>query len=334
MFRSARLKLTGFYLIIILFISGLFSTAFYNVSTREIDRIIIRLEFDRQPFSRLKIVPPGTPSIEELLSYKKRMKATLIAINGLILVVAGGAGYFLAGKTLNPIQLMVDEQNQFISDASHELRTPMATLQAEMEAKLLEKNISDKEARSLIKSNLEELGTLKKLTNSLLQLTKIHYLNDNHKTQSVSLPEVIELAKNKVSFLAKKKQISINIKVQEVIVKGNKDSLTEVFLILFENAIKYSPKKSEINVVAQKLSDLVKISITDQGIGISEEDLPHIFERFYRADKSRSLTEGFGLGLSIAKNIIDFHKGSVKAESLLDKGTTFIIELPLKDPVV
>jgi signal transduction histidine kinase len=331
MFHEARIKLTLYYLIIILLISGIFSAAFYNVSTREINRIISRLEIERQienTLFRSLPIARNAPSIEELLEYKKRMRETLVLVNGLILVISGAGGFFLAGKTLRPIKQMVDEQNQFISDASHELRTPIATLQAEMEGKLLEKRIPDRQARLLIKSNLEELGSLKRLVNSLLQVNKTRYLEGNQKFEKISLLEVVNSARSKVASLAKEKQITIKIEMPEIVINANKDTLTEAFVILFENALKYSPNKTKIELLGKKHLDSVEVSVSDKGVGIAKEDLPHIFERFYRADKSRSQTEGFGLGLSIAKKIIDFHKGTITAESIINKGSVFTVLLP------
>ncbi|MCX6704639.1 MAG: HAMP domain-containing sensor histidine kinase [Candidatus Woesebacteria bacterium] len=336
MFQSARLKLTAWYLTIIMLISIIFSVVIYGNVSNQIDGLI-RMQNDRirnfqiGPQKDSSGVPPNAPpmiSTEELKNQEQQLAYTLLLINLGILVIAGGSGYFLAGRTLRPIKLMVDEQNQFISDASHELRTPIATLQAEMEEKLMEKEISDHEARSLIKSNLEELGTLKILTNSMLQLTKTHFLNGNNQIQDLSLLEIVNLAKSKVAALAKRKQIFINIKMPEIIVSGDKNALTEVFLILFENAIKYSSNASKVTVKGIKLSNKVKVSVLDHGIGISKEDIPHIFERFYRADKSRSLVDGYGLGLSIAKKIVETHNGSINVTSKLGKGSTFEVLLP------
>ncbi len=340
MFQSARLKLTTWYLTIIMLISVVFSVAIFSNVSRQIENLIrmqnnrIRTFQGNPQQDSFSTLPPNTPpmiSTEELKKQEQQLAYTLFLINLGILVVAGGSGYFLAGRTLRPIKLMVDEQNQFISDASHELRTPIATLQAEMEGKLLEKKISDKDARTLIKSNLEELGTLKTLINSMLQLTKTHFLNGGNHMQDLSLLEIVNLAKSKVEPLAKKKHILINIKMTEIIIKGDKNALTEVFLILFENAVKYSPETSKVTVTSLKYSDKIKISVSDQGVGISKEDIPHIFERFYRADKSRSSVEGFGLGLSIAKKIIDSHKGSIAVISKLGKGSTFEVSLPLSE---
>ncbi|MCD8485002.1 hypothetical protein LRY60_05450 [Candidatus Woesebacteria bacterium] len=182
MFNLARLKLTGWYLVIIFLISGLFSVAFYQTSTREIQRILTRVQMIEKERQRRSgefplVPPPGAPSIEELEASKQRLFVNLIFINGFILVVAGGAAYFLAGKTLTPIKAMVEEQNQFITNSSHELRTPISTLRAEMEGSLLEKQISDKQARKLIQSNIEELGKLQKLSDKLLQIAKVHNMS-------------------------------------------------------------------------------------------------------------------------------------------------------------
>lgn len=337
MFQSTRLKLTAWYLLIIMFVSAIFSVAIYNNVSRQIEGFI-RMQNDRirnfQPSQNgFRFPPPGVPpmiSTEDLQKQEQQLIFTLVLINLGIFVIAGGAGYFLAGRTLRPISLMIDEQNQFISDASHELRTPIATLRAEMEGKLLEKHISDQEARKLISSNLEELGTLQNLSNSLLKLAQIHTVNNGKKDmEDISLLEVIKTACNKVTSLAKQKNINVTTKVPETIIKGNKGSLIEAFVILLDNAIKYSPEHSDITVVSQSSSHRVKVLVSDQGVGISKEDLPHIFERFFRADKSRSLVEGYGLGLSIAKKVVESHKGSISVTSKIGKGSIFEVILPL-----
>lgn len=336
MFQSARLKLTIWYLAIIMLVSGIFSMVIYGNVSHQIEGLI-RMQNDRlrnfQNFPPPGFSPPPMIGIDELKGQEEQLLYTLLLVNAGILVIAGGLGYFLAGKTLYPIKLMIDEQNQFISDASHELRTPIATLQAEMEGKLLEKSITDGQARQLIKSNLEELGTLKNMTNSMLQLTRAHSMDGKSHIQSFSLLELINLAKDKISVLAIKKHIAIHIKMPEIIVSGNREDLLEVFLILIENAIKYSPNNSDVEISCKKLPDKVNIFIADHGMGISDDDLPRIFERFYRADKSRSVTEGFGLGLSIAKKIIEGHKGSISVASKVGKGSTFEVSLLVSEKI-
>lgn len=335
MFESARLKLTAWYLLIIMLISGFFSVAFYHAATQEVQIIIDRIEYAQERMRdefpsmppRFRDVPPFT--LEELEAVKSRIMVSLILLNGFILIVAGGVCYFLAGRTLRPIQIMVDEQKQFISNASHELRTPIATMRAEMEASLLEKTIPDNRARELINSNLEEVTTLQNLTNNLLQLAQIHNMQSKQFLEKVTLVDIVATAKKNVQHKAKRKDITIAINVEKFSLFGNKQKLEEVFIILLDNAIKYSPEKSTVSISARKSNRQIIVSVSDAGIGISREDLPHIFERFYRADKSRN-EEGYGLGLSIAKKIVEAHNGSITVKSKEKKGTTFIVTLPLK----
>ncbi len=304
-----------------------FSVLIYNNVSRQIEGLI-RMQNNRIRSFQFK--RRDSALSEDLKKEKRQLGYTLILLNLAIITAASGAGYFLAGRTLFPIKLMIDEQNQFISDASHELRTPIATLRAEMEGKLLEKNISDEAARKLISSNLEELETLQNLANGLLKLTQIHTLEDaNEHAEKISLLEIVKLARAKVLPLAKNKKIEIEIKMSEIIIKGNKNNLIEVFVILLDNAIKYSKKNTKITVSLEKLEHEVRILFSDRGIGISEKDLPHIFERFFRADKSRSQADGYGLGLSIAKKLIEKHRGLIYATSVVGKGSVFTVRLPL-----
>jgi signal transduction histidine kinase len=134
---------------------------------------------------------PAFPTLEELVELKQRSFYTLLYVNAFIFIAAGGAGYFLAGRTLKPIKKMVDEQNEFIANASHEFRTPLATLQAEMEAALLEKNLSSSETRSLINSNLEELHSLQSLTNNLLRLTQTETTSNSTEPSVTSVNESV-----------------------------------------------------------------------------------------------------------------------------------------------
>lgn len=225
---------------------------------------------------------------------------------------------------------MIDDQNQFISDASHELRTPMATLRAEMEGKLMEKSISDKEARNLINSNLEELTELQQLVNNLLKLTRVSVANhSNVDHQSIYLKNILTEAASKLTPLAKRKKISISLKLSPVQVLGERSSLTELFVILMDNAIKYSNSNSAITVSVSRSGSKAVIAVKDRGIGIAEEDINNVFDRFYRADKSRSGTDGHGLGLSIAKKIVESHSGSISVQSKLNKGSTFTVTLPV-----
>jgi signal transduction histidine kinase len=249
-----------------------------------------------------------------------------------IFVVTGAAGYFLAGRTLRPIKEMVDEQRRFITDASHELRTPLTSLRSEIEVGLRNASLSEKEARALLQSNLEEVISLQLLSDNLLALTQ----NGREKAlvmEDVSLSQSLKEAEKRLNGNLKKKKITVKTDVpDDLTVRGVRESIVSLLVILLDNAVKYSPSKSTISLSAKRSEGHSEITLVDQGIGIEKEDLPHVFERFYRANKSRSKEQvsGYGLGLSIAKKIVTSHKGTIHVTSEVDKGTTFVLKLPTK----
>ena len=342
MFHSARLKLTTWYLLIIMAISISFSAFIYFGSTREYDRIIrieqYRVMHPAQPGiipqeapGQPNIFPPYTQQDNELIEWAKlRVLEALFGINVIILLLSALSGYFLAGRTLRPIKNMLDEQNRFITDASHELNTPLTSLKTSIEVNLRDKNFSTEKAKDVLQSNLEDVNNLQFLSAELIKLTQYQDQNGNLQFEKFYLSEVIEEAVEKVKTLAKKKNISIAFDIPRINLIGEKRSLTELFIILFDNAIKYSPNKTTVNISVKKIDSKVQIFVKDNGIGIEKKDIPYIFDRFFRADKSRTKQKanGYGLGLSIAKRIVVLHNGSITVESQLGKGSTFIVSLP------
>lgn len=332
MFTKARLKLTGWYLLIIMCISITFSGVIYHMLSREVARFeqLQRFRIER----RLGKSPP-VPSLEnsELLEEtNQRILIMLIFINAGILVMAGGFGYILAGRTLTPIKAMVDEQNQFISDASHELRTPITSLKSNLEVNLRDKNLSLSQAKILITQNIEDVNKLQSLTDGLLRLAQFHQPKSIMVLKKVFITEIVDEAINKVSSLAKMKQIELKKKIANIEISANKSGLIDVVVILLDNALKYSSNKNEILITSSIKDGYLDLSIKDFGSGIEKKDLPHIFDRFYRADTARtnSKTGGYGLGLSIAKKIIDAHHGTINVVSKYKEGSTFTVRLPLK----
>jgi signal transduction histidine kinase len=335
MFKTARVTLTLWYVVLLMSISVIFSIAFYQSSTREIERLITRIELDqlleesgvpfRLPMGRVR----NAPTLEELQEIKQRSLYTLIGVNSFILIVSSGASYLLAGKTLRPIQTMMEEQKEFVSNASHELRTPLATIRAQLEGALLESKISDAKARELITSNLEEVDRLSQLTKNLLVLSRTDAQVDATTPQNVAVQSILQDAVASVKLQSKHKKIEIVVQSSDHFVKVDPSQVIEAIVIVLDNAIKYSPSKSSVTIVARTHGKWVHISITDQGPGIDSSDLSHLFERFYRADKSRSQAEGFGLGLSIAKRLLESNHGSIQIHSQLHHGTTVIMKLPV-----
>lgn len=324
MFKQARLKLTAWYLLIIMVISISFSGVIYGMVSQEIDRFI------HSPRFRVEEI-----SMEDqdtlLAESQSRLILSLIEINGIILIISGTLGYILAGKTLSPIQKMLEEQKRFVGDASHELRTPLTALKAMLEVGLRDKKMDIKEARELISESIEETDNLKNLSDSLLELARENGNGQKLIFEKVKVAEVIGEAIKKISNNAKKKKIKIVSIVNGTTVKGNKDKLAELLVILLDNAIKYSPEKSKIKVSAKKSQRQAIIKVSDQGQGIAEKDLAHIFERFYRADNARGRQGegGYGLGLAIAKKIAEEHGGRILVSSEMGKGSEFKIILPI-----
>lgn len=324
MFYKARLKLTGYYLLIIMLISMSFSVAIFEVLTQELNRVerVQRLRQGR--FSRLPAIDPEV--IEET---KNRLRAVLVLINLTILGISSAGGYFLAGRTLRPIKDMVDDQSRFITDSSHELRTPLTSLKSEIEVALRDKKLDLSDAKKLLESNLEEVNKLQYLSDNLIKLTQYEKSNGSV-FEEINLLEILEEAIRKVASLAKNKKIIIKNELKGQIINGDKQGLIEMFVIFLDNAIKYSASGKTVTLTSKKIEESIQVDIKDQGFGISEEDLPYLFDRFFRSDKSRTKSDvsGYGLGLSIARQIIEKHKGSIKVESKFGKGSTFSIQLP------
>ena len=225
---------------------------------------------------------------------------------------------------------MMDEQNRFISDASHELKTPLTSLKSAFEVFLRNKKKSLKEANTLIRESIDEVDNLQSLSESMLALAQYQKPNGNDLFEKLSLKQIILDSVKKIEPLANKKDIILKTNLVDTEIKGNKFSLIDLFVIILDNSIKYSSPKSKISITAYKKDSAIVVSVKDQGIGISAKDLPHIFDRFYRSDSARShdKTKGYGLGLSIAQKIVKLHKGSIIAESIPKKGTTITIRLP------
>jgi len=334
--RSPYFKLTLLYVAIVMVISIGFSVVIYRISYGELGRGLKRQETVLRDL-RVQFVPPGleAPNFDEIRSNQieetsARLRNNLIYSNFLILILSSVASYYLAKATMRPIEEAAEAQKRFTADASHELRTPLAAMQSEIEVGLRDKKLSLVQAKKLLESNLEEIGKLESLSAALLRLAK-YKEEKNLVFDKIPLGEIMADAYLKVEKLAEKKSISFENQTEAIDVTGDQPSLVELFAILFENAIKYSSRGSLVSLATKKYTKHVEVSIADRGIGIKESDLPYIFNRFYRADQSRSKekADGYGLGLSIARAIVGLHGGKISAKSTFGKGSEFRIELPL-----
>src|SRR4030043_2153657 len=247
MFHSARIKLTLWYLLIIMAISVLFSLAIYRVQSNEPERILLRqrILIERGGSLRPGFGPPELES-EVLEEARNRLVLNLILINLGVLIVSGVAAYFLAGRTLKPIEEAVEDRKRFVADASHELRTPLTTMKTELEVNLRAKGLGQ-ESKKILGSNLEEVDKLAYLSDKLLRLSRYEQ-KEGLSFTSVSLKESLEEAIEKHGKLAKSKKIEIVKNLEEVNIRGDFAALVEGFGTIVDNAIKYSSKESKVNI--------------------------------------------------------------------------------------
>jgi signal transduction histidine kinase len=219
-------------------------------------------------------------------------------------------------------------QKQFAADASHEIRTPLAIIRSELE--YARRFTDDKRVTESIETSLGEIDRLAGLAEGLLMLARLDAGQITLNRQPVRLNELVVETMRRVQSLADKKKISlVCMPLPEVVAQADEEKLIRVLLNVFDNAIKFSPFGGTVKISVETNLKSVKISITDNGPGISPQDLKNIFKRFYRSEIVRADTEGSGLGLAIAQELISLHKGSISVASGQAGGTQVTIELPL-----
>jgi len=335
MFQSATLKLTGWYLLILMAISITFSVVIYQLNYREVSFRLENLqhsimdEFNAPaPFSNYfdnYKEGPDSPLFSESRKASNQMILSLLYIN-IVVFIAGGLGsYFLARRTLRPIAEAHEAQSRFTSDASHELRTPLAAMKTELEVNLRDPKLGMEEARELLVSNLEEVNKLIQLSEMLLHLSRLDH--DKLEVDTVDVPVVLEeLIKR---YPKEKKQFDITAR-KKATTLANEAAVSELMGILIDNAIKYSPENTPIYIRVFEQRGQIGFEIKNSGKPIPEDKLPKLFDRFYRVDGSRTngSKNGYGLGLSIAKKIIDVHHGELTVSSS-EEATTFTFYLPI-----
>jgi len=228
-------------------------------------------------------------------------------------------------QTLERLESLFTSQQRFLADVSHELRTPLTVIKGNVD--LIRKF---KEAdEDLLNSIDQEAGRLNRLVSGLLMLAQAESgklpLNFTRVELDLLLTEVFTETR---VLAGSKVRVHLN-QIDEAIVQGDRDRLKQVILNLVANAIQYTPQGGEVFLSLKRIGEQSRLIVRDTGPGIPAEDLPYIFERFYRAEKSRtrSKTSGFGLGLSITKWIVEQHGGQIKVESKEGEGTTFVIWL-------
>lgn len=269
------------------------------------------------------------------LKREKEMLAHLllvISIGSLISVfIAILAGIYLANKALIPIKRSWEKQQQFVGDASHELRTPLSVMKLNLEHLFRHPDHSIEQEGETIHQAIQEIKYMSKMTSDLLTLAR----SDSNQLQiiqeSIQLDDILHQVVKDFKGLAKLKNVDLTANIHPIKMIGDREKLKQLFVILLDNALKYTNENGSISVKGNVKNSRAFIDIIDTGIGIPKSDLPYIFDRYFRGDKSRNrLLEGSGLGLSIARWIIQSHSGKIRITSKEGEGTHVLVSLPLK----
>ncbi|MDE2173489.1 MAG: HAMP domain-containing histidine kinase, partial [Patescibacteria group bacterium] len=312
-FFWARLKLTGLYVLIVAVIVVGFSRFLYQNLQRSL------YEANDSDFA-------DTGSQQHFIEHTlTSFENDIFIVDIIILLCTGALGYVFAGYTLRPIQQSLEAQQAFSEKASHELRTPLTVMRNEFEVLMRNPSLSKELMHSALKSGVEEIDRLSGMTKDLLTLAR-------SRTRSVASSEQFDLAQlarataDRIRRLSDEKGVVLTISAEEPIsVLGWPGELARAITNLLQNAIEHTPKGGSIALEAKREGHNAVVRVSDTGSGIDSNDLPHVFERFYKGEG----TNGSGLGLSIVKELIVQHGGSVHIESEREKGTKATITLPL-----
>ncbi|MBM6768639.1 HAMP domain-containing sensor histidine kinase [Bacillus cereus] len=267
------------------------------------------------------------------ITAEERMLNTLF----LILVIgcsigslcAIGIGFFLAGRALVPIQSSWEKQQQFVSDASHELRTPLAVIQSKTDVLFQSPSATIEEKAMDISTISKECRRLSKLVSNLLLLARSDSNQIEMDKKIFELDKLLEEIVAPYKEIASYQEKEMMLKVERgVSFMGDRERIHQMMVILLDNAMKYTNEGGHIQIDCTQTSSSIRIQVKDDGIGVKEEDIPKLFDRFYQGDKARSTSEGAGLGLSIANWIVEKHYGKISVESKWGDGTCFEVIFP------
>jgi len=330
MFKSATVTLTLWYVLLSLGLSLLFSGVLYHFSTRELAEALhnqyhVLANLDHDGDDQLRA------STQELNARSQHLLQNLLYFNLLVLAGSSLASYGLARRTLRPIEAAHQAQIRFTAEASHELRTPLAAMKADTEATLMDERNDAAVLRRTLQDNLHDIEKLERLTDHLLEISRYKSKSAPAK-EDIDIDSIIRDVLQQFRQPIRANRLKTSTDTTPVRITGDPQALRQLITIVLDNAIKYSQPKGSIAVALTKDSKNAIITITDVGIGIRADDLPHIFESFYRAQTvatKQHQAVGYGLGLPLAKEIVETHNGTISVQSQEAKGTVVTIKLPL-----
>lgn len=255
----------------------------------------------------------------------------LVAIGIIFFGVALYISVVMSKRAMIPIRGAFTRQHEFVADASHELRTPLSVLLSSIDAIEMTIEPEREEIVGKMFANMrQEVKRMTHLVSDLLTLARSDSYKIERRNETFDYRPLAEKTMESVHPLAASKQIKLYLYAPAALsIQGDPQRLSQLLYILLDNAIKYTPQDGEVKLFIAEEAHQLCITVQDTGIGIKQEDYQRIFERFYRSDKSRSRQMGgHGLGLSIAKWIVDIHEGTIKVSSEIGKGSTFRIRIP------
>ncbi len=256
------------------------------------------------------------------------LRSTVFVCAGLFiasLVVIFLISLALSGIAVNPVKTAWRKQKQFVADASHELKTPLTVILANNNIMLAHRESKIQDEIKWLQSTEEEAQHMKKLIDQMLFLAKSDSDDNNPELYDVNLSEIVEAATLNFEPIAFEQNVIISCDADsDICIKGDATLLTHLCHILIDNAIKYSHRNQAVTISLKKNGMNTVLSVNNKGNTIEKEEISHIFDRFYRSEKSRT-TKGYGLGLSIAQNIVTSMNGKITVESNQSKGTTFTV---------
>lgn len=255
-----------------------------------------------------------------------KLQHTLFLSDVVIIVLAAGVGYVLSKKTLRPVEESHEAQRLFSAHASHELRTPLAIMRNDIEVLLRNPRPTPVEVQRTLQSNLEEIDAMTVLARDLLLIARSEQ-EAGTDFSSIDLTRIVSQVTDSMRTIANKAGVIIHITPgTPVLMRGNTDSLSRAFTNIIHNSIDHSAHGDTITISVTSVNSLATLSIVDTGSGIHPKHLPRIFDRFFKANGSTG--KGNGLGLSIVKEIISQHAGTINITSVVGEGTAVIITLP------
>jgi OmpR-family two-component system manganese-sensing sensor histidine kinase len=303
--------------------------------TQLLRQVTEKVQIGQQVLGYLRVSHPWF----EVTKPTRQLFLDLSAGTAIMVGIVAAIGWFLSGLAMEPIRDSYQRLKQFTADASHELRNPIAIIQTNVQVALSDPDPDPQTQRyhfQVVERLTRRLG---KLVDDLLFLARQDSGIVQAQMSTIALDDLLDEVLEEQGMVAAEKDISLNLKSDgqlDYLLHGDRDQLSRLFTNLVSNAVQYTPKEGTITLelaqIKRSNGSALQVKVMDTGIGISEEDLPKLFDRFYRVDPARTkATGGSGLGLAIAQAIVENHHGQIQIESQVNQGTTVTVVLPQKE---